>query len=97
MNFWVSNLEKQNLHVLINKNIMALVAILSVNPNNQNEKIKENFNYIIEKLIALVKKSKKKTKKEINPEDLLEEEDELEDGEDEENDDKFAKVKFIFS
>lgn len=76
--------------MLINKSIMGLIAILCINPANQNEKIKENGKFIIEKLLFLVKKSKKKTKKEINPDDLLDEEEEIED--DEERDDKFAKV-----
>ena len=79
--------------MLINKSIMGLIAILCVNPANQNEKIKENIKFIIERLLGLVKKAKKKTKKEINPEDLLDEEEEIE--EDEEKVDKFSKVNFI--
>jgi hypothetical protein len=89
LNFWITALEKQELHMLINKSIMGLISILCINPANQNEKIKENIKFILEKLFILVKKTKKKSKKEINPEDLLDEEDSIEDDED---DDKFAKV-----
>merc|ERR1712032_73251 len=90
LNFWITNLEKQELHMLINKSIMGLISILCINPANQNEKIKENIKFILEKLLILVKKTKKKTKKEINPDDLLDEEESIE--EDDEKDDKFAKL-----
>jgi hypothetical protein len=93
LNFWINNIKKQELHMLISKSIMAIISILCVNPGNQNEKIKENFKYIIDILLSLIKKVKKKTKKDINPEDLLDEEEEFED--DEEKDDKFAKVNLI--
>jgi hypothetical protein len=93
LNFWISNMKTQELNMLINKSIMSIISILCVNPTNQNERIKENFKFIIDVLLSLIKKVKKKTKKDINPEDLIDEEEEFED--DDEKEDKFAKVKMI--
>lgn len=90
LNYWNENMEKQELFILINKNIMALVSILCINPASQNPMIKESMVFIVQKLLALVKKSKKRTKKDLKDFDLDDEEEEIED--EDEKDDKFAKV-----
>jgi hypothetical protein len=62
---------------------MALISIICINPENQDEKVKINFNHLISALIFLVRNFKNKLpeKKELNVEE-------------DENDDEDVENKF---
>jgi len=57
-NFWVPKLEKLNFASQKNKSLMSFVAIICINPQSQNEKVKANINHVINGLLGLVKQFK---------------------------------------
>jgi len=69
---------------------MAFIAIICINPQSQNDKVKANINHLINGLLVLVKQFKNKS---YNKNQDKEEENDEEDLE-EENENKF-NVKFI--
>jgi len=58
---------------------MAFIAIICINPQNQDEKVKANFNHLINGLLVLVKQIKIKTPEKAEEE--LEEEEEIDEEE----------------
>ena len=88
-NFWISKLDSLNFQSQKNKTLMALVAIICINPQNQNEKVKANISHLINGILSLTKQFKNKSNDKKSNNDN--EEEELE----EETDDKF-NVKLLF-
>lgn len=90
-NFWLPKLDKLNFPAQKNKSLMAFVAIMCINPQNQNEKVKTHFNYIINGLLALAKQCKVKSVEKNQKEN----ENEQDDIDDDEVENKFNVEKSI--
>ncbi len=59
--------------------MIGLVGIICINPSNQNPKIKENIQHIVNGILSLVKNVKLKSSSSVNQDLYNEEEEEIDD------------------
>ncbi len=92
-NFWIPKLDKLNFSSQKNKSLMAFISIMCIDPQIQNQKVKANFNHLVNGLLGLVKQYKNKSSDKNQDKQGENEEDEC----DEENENKFnVKIIFVF-
>ncbi len=84
-NFWIPKLDKLNFNSQRNKSLIGFMAIICINPQSQNEKVKLNINHLIHGLLGLVKLHKNKSSDKKQDKQSENDEDEF----DEENENKF--------